>query len=71
MKTVLVRDFTKRFATLSHQLLQVRKRGKVVGTWLPAPKSPEPVDVMKRLKKNFARPLPCTGAELLKAGKKR
>ena len=71
MKTVFVRDFTKRFATLSHQPLQVRKPGKVVGTWLPATRTPEPVDVLKRLKQTFERPLPFTGAELLKAGKKR
>jgi len=71
MKTVSTYDFTNRFATFSHQKVQVRKRGKVVGTWLPAPKSPEPVDVMQRLKRNFTRPLPFTGAEVLKAGKKR
>ena len=66
MKTVLTRDFTKRFATLSHQPLQVSKRGRVVGTWMPATKPPPPLDVMKRLKRTFKHKLPFTGAELLK-----
>ena len=66
--SIVVRDFTKRFATLSHQRPQVIKRGRVVGTWLPAPK---PVDVMKRVKRHFDRSLPFTGADVLKSGKKR
>lgn len=71
MKTVLIRDFTRRFSSLRHQTLQVRQRGKVVGTWTPIPEEPVPVDFMKRLREDFKSKLPFTGAELLKEGKKR
>lgn len=71
MKTVSVRDFTSQFATLSHQPLQVHKRRKLVGTWIPAPQAPPSLDVMKRLKQTCERPLPFTGAELIKEGRKR
>jgi hypothetical protein len=71
MKTVLVRDFTRRFSSLRHETLQVRQRGKVVGTWMPTSDEPPPVDFMKRLREDFKCKLPFTGAELLKEGKKR
>ena len=71
MKTVSVREFTNRFAALSQARLQVRRRGKTLGTWTPAAQSPEPVDVMKRLRRNFTKPLPFTGLDLLRGGKKR
>jgi hypothetical protein len=71
MKTVLIRDFTRRFSSLRHETLQVRQRGKVVGTWMPATTDPAPVDFMKRLREDFKTKLPFTGAELLKKGKKR
>ncbi len=71
MKTVLVRDFFKRWGTLSQQTVQVRKRGRIIGTWTPAPAQPEPVDVMARLKKQFKQPLPFTGLELLNERKRR
>lgn len=71
MKTVSVREFTTRFATLSHETLQVQKRRRVVGTWTPAPKNPPPLDVMKRLQQTCERPLPFTGAELIREGRKR
>ncbi len=70
MKTVSVRDFTTRFATLSHSPLKVRRRGKILGTWTPEPKAPAPLDVMKRLKQHFKQPLPFTGLEVLKEGKR-
>jgi hypothetical protein len=71
MKIVPVAAFTKRFSTLSHERLRVRSRKRIVGTWTPAEKTPPPLDVMKRLKQTFKRPLPFTGAALLKAGKRR
>jgi hypothetical protein len=71
MKTVLIRDFTRRFSSLRREKLQVRQRGKVVGTWTPVSEKPAPVDFMKRLREDFKAKLPFTGAELLKKGKKR
>ncbi len=71
MKTVSVRDFTSQFASLSQQPLRVQKRRKLLGTWTPAPKAPPPLDVMKRLKQSCERPLPFTGAEVVKEGRKR
>jgi len=71
MKIVSVRDFTSRFATLSHSQLKVRRRGKILGTWIPDSKAPEPLDVMKRLREEFQEPLPFTFADLLKEGKRR
>ena len=71
MKTVSVREFTAHFARLSHEALQVQKRRKVVGTWMPTPKAPTRLDVMKRLKQTCERPLPFTGAELIKESRKR
>jgi hypothetical protein len=71
MKTVLIRDFTRRFSSLRHEALQVRQRGKVVGTWTPRSEEPAPVDFMKRLREDFKAKLPFNGAELLKKGKKR
>jgi hypothetical protein len=70
MKTVSVRDFTTHFATLGHTPLGERRRGKTLGTRTPPPKTPPPLDVMKRLKQDFKQPLPFTGADLLKEGKR-
>jgi hypothetical protein len=70
VKTVLVRDFLKRWGHLSQQTVQVRKRGRVIGTWTPAPATPEPEDPMKRLNKTFDKPLPFTGLELLREKKR-
>ena len=71
MKTVMVRDFLRQFATRRNELLQVRQRGRVLGIWTPSQETPEPVDVVARAKRSCSKKLPFTGAELLKAGKKR
>jgi hypothetical protein len=71
MKTVLVRDFIRSFSRLRAESVRVRQRNRVLGTWIPESTAPEPVDVMERLKQDFAEPLPFTGTQLLKAGKKR
>jgi hypothetical protein len=68
MKAISVRGFTTHFEPFA---FEVQKRGKTLGTWTPAPKSPEPIDVMKRLKRTFERPLPFTGLDLLKESKQR
>lgn len=71
MKTVLVRDFLRQFATRRNEPLEVRQRGRVLGIWTPTPETPEPVDVVARAKRSSSKKLPFTGAELLKAGKRR
>ena len=70
MKTVQSGEFTRHFRVLRREAAIVKDRRQVLGTWTPAPKQVEPVDVMARLREDFAHPLPFTGAELLKAGKK-
>jgi hypothetical protein len=70
VKTVLVREFLKRWGTLSHQTVEVRKRGRVIGTWIPATAGPEAEDPMARLNKTFQKPLPFTGLQLLKEKKR-
>jgi len=71
MKAVLVRDFLRQFAKRRNEPLQVQQRGRVLGTWTPSQAPPEPVDVLARAKRSCNKKLPFTGAELLKAGKKR
>ena len=71
MKTVLVRDFLRQFAARRNEPLQVQQRGRILGTWTPSQAIPEPVDVMARAKRTCNRKLPFSGADLLKAGKKR
>ena len=71
MKTVGTREFTRHFTALRHVACVVKDRGKAVGTWTPSPKAPPPVDIMARLKTYCSGPLPFTGAEILKKGKKR
>lgn len=73
MKTLTTYEFLRHFPIHSKAQVAVKKRGKVVGTWTPssAPKL-EPVDICARQKAiGFKEPLPFSGAELLKAGKKR
>jgi hypothetical protein len=71
MKSVLVRDFLRHFAERRNETLQVQQRGRVLGVWIPTQAAPEPVDVMARAKRSSDKKLPFTGADLLKAGKKR
>jgi len=75
MKTLTTYEFLRHFPSHSKSPCAVKKRGKVVGTWTPndADALP-PFDGeahMARLKQEFKKPLPFTGVELLKAGKKR
>ena len=71
MKTVLVRDFLRHFASRRNEALQVQQRGRVLGIWTPNEATPEPVDVLARARRACNKKLPFTGAALLKAGKKR
>ena len=72
MKTLTTYEFVRHFPRHSKDTCHVKKRGKVVGTWTPSPTQIEPVDILARQKADgFAKPLPFTGAQLLKAGKKR
>jgi hypothetical protein len=71
MKTLTTRLFTREFTKVRHEACAVTDSGKVIGTWTPVREDPEPVDFAARVRKDFSQPLPFTGAELLKAGKKR
>ena len=71
MKTISVRDFNRHFSRHKQETCQVKDRDKVVGTWYPVPEAPKPADILARVKKEFSRKLPFTGAQILKAGKKR
>ena len=71
MKTVQAGEFARHFRVHRREAAIVKDRRKVLGTWTPAPKAPKPVDFAARVREDFTRKLPFTGAELLKAGKKR
>jgi hypothetical protein len=71
MKTLPTRRFTRDFTKFRHEPCAVTDSGKVIGTWTPVKDRPEPVDFARRVRDDFEEPLPFTGAELLKAGKKR
>jgi hypothetical protein len=66
MKTIVIREFTREFKKHRNEVCQVEDRGKVLGTWTPAEEHPPRVDFAARLKKHFKKPLPFTGAQLLK-----
>jgi hypothetical protein len=71
MKTLPTRRFMRDFARVRREPCTVTDSGKVIGTWTPVKDHPEPVNFARRVRDDFARPLPFTGAELLRAGKKR
>lgn len=72
VKTLTSFDFVRRFPQHSKAVCLVKKRGKILGTWQPAPKALEPADFLSRQKEDgFHEPLPFTFAQLLKEGKKR
>jgi hypothetical protein len=71
VKTISTRRFTRGFPELRHEPCLVTDRGKVIGSWSPVPNAPVPVNFAERVKEDFAHPLPFTGVDLLKAGKKR
>jgi hypothetical protein len=71
MKTMTTRHFTRDFSKVRHESCAVTDLGKVVGTWIPAFEHPDAVDFAARVREDFEAPLPFTGTELLKSGKKR
>jgi hypothetical protein len=71
MKTVIVYEFTRHFKRHKNQPALVKSRGKVIGTWVPAPAKPEPVDFAKRAMADCKEKLPFTGAELIREGRRR
>lgn len=72
MKTLTSFDFVRHFPRHSRDACLVKKRGKILGTWEPAPKAIEPAKILERQKADgFSKPLPFTFAELLKSSKKR
>lgn len=73
MKTLSTRQFLNDFPKLAHtgEPIVVTAFGKRIGTYTPDNAPPPEVDFMARLKTYCTGPAPITGAELLKAGKKR
>ena len=71
--TVLpIREFTKRFTAHKSHTVQVSDRGRLIGTWVPAPRKPEAVDFAMRAAADCrGEKLPFTFAQLLKERKKR
>jgi hypothetical protein len=71
MKTINTRRFTREFPKIHGEPCLVTDRGQVIGSWTPVAEKPEPMDFASRVRRDFSRQLPFTGAELLKRGKKR
>jgi hypothetical protein len=71
MKTVNVRNFTSQFTRYRRQAVVIHSRGKLLGTWTPAPARPERINLLDRVREDFSAPLPFTGHQLLKESKKR
>lgn len=71
MRSLSTRRFTRDFSKVRREALTVTDRGQIVGVWTPRPKAPQPVDYLKRVKSYCKSPLPFTGAQLLREGKKR
>jgi hypothetical protein len=71
--TVLpIREFTKKFTAHKNHTVQVSDRGRLIGTWVPARRKPEPVDFAERAAADCqGAKLPFTFAQLLKERKKR
>jgi hypothetical protein len=70
--TISIRRFTKEFAAFRSRSVQVTDRGRIVGTWVPAPKQPKTIDFLKRATTDSSgRKLPFTFAQLLRDSKKR
>ena len=66
IKMLVTRQFIREFRKHRNEVCQVEQDGKVLGTWTPAAEEPPYVDFAARRKKFFKKPLPFTGAELLK-----
>ncbi len=67
-----IREFTKRFTAHKGHTVQVSDRGRLIGTWVPARRQPEPVDFAARAAADCrGEKLPFTFAQLLKERKKR
>jgi len=68
---ITTRRFTKEFRTVRTRPLQVTDRGRILGTWIPAPSKPVPVDFEARARKDSTAAMPLSFAALLKEGQKR
>ena len=71
MQAVSTRRFLRDFSRVRRNELTITDRGQVLGTWTPAAGKPRTVDYAKRVREYCSAPLPFTGAQLLKEGKKR
>jgi hypothetical protein len=71
MRALSTGRFTREFSKLRRERLMATDRGRVVGSWTPADRKPKPLDYLERVKGYCSGPLPFTGTELLKEGKKR
>ena len=71
--TVLpIREFTKKFSTHKSHTVQVSDRGRLIGTWVPARRQPEPTDFATRAAADCrGEKLPFTFSQMLKERKKR
>ncbi len=68
---ISARRFTKVFRSVMIHALQVTDRGVVLGTWIPAPSKPAPVDFEERTRRDSTAAMPISFAALLREGKKR
>jgi hypothetical protein len=71
MRALSTWQFTRDFAKVRREPLTVTDRGQVLGVWTPHSNRPKPLDYFQRLKSYCKAPLPFTGAQLLRGGKKR
>jgi hypothetical protein len=71
--TVLpIREFTKKFTAHKNHTVQVSDRGRLIGTWVPARRQPEPMDFAARAAADSAgKKLPFTFSQMLQERKKR
>ena len=67
-----IREFTKKFTTHKNHTVQVSDRGRLIGTWIPASRQPQPVDFAVRAAADCdGKKLPFTFSQMLKERKKR
>ncbi len=67
-----IREFTKKFTTHKSHTVQVSDRGRLIGTWIPASRRPQPVDFAARATADSAgKKLPFTFSQMLQERKKR
>ncbi len=72
MRAVNVRTFTRGFPKIRNEQVTVTdRRGRILGTWTPARRKPEPVDFEARAKEVCKVMSPFTAAEILKESRRR